>query len=116
MIIGSPESVPGEYSSGYHGGDGPFFRRTLLSNVPGSAFKYVRDITIPVGTIIGEHGHLGDEEVYFIISGTGIMNVDGEEKTIGPGSAVLTLSGSVHSIRNDGPEELRLFVACAKTT
>jgi uncharacterized cupin superfamily protein len=114
MIIGTPETVPGEHSEAYHGGAGPYFRRTLLSDIPGSAIKYVRDITVPPGTIIGEHGHVGDEELYFIVSGTGIMVVDGEERVVGPGSAILTLSGSAHGIRHQGTEDLRLFVVCVQ--
>ena len=114
MILGTPDTVPGEYSEAYHGGKGSFFRRTLLDGVPGSVFKYVRDITVPPGSVVGEHPHSDDEEVYFIISGTGTMVVDGEERVVGSGSAVLTLSGSVHGIRNEGAEELRLFVACAR--
>jgi mannose-6-phosphate isomerase-like protein (cupin superfamily) len=113
VIIGTPETVAGEHSDGYHGGKGAIFRRTLFDGVPGSVFKYVRDITVPPGSVIGEHPHLDDEEVYFIISGTGILVVDGKEREVGPGSAILTLSGSVHGIRNDGTEEVRMFVVCA---
>jgi len=49
--------------------------RTLLDGVPGSAFKYVRDLTLYPGSTIGEHPHSGDEEIYFIISGSGVMVV-----------------------------------------
>ena len=114
MILGTPDTVRGEHSEAYHGGTGSFFRRTLLDAVPGSVFKYVRDIVVFPGTTIGEHLHSDDEEVYFIISGTGIVTVDGEECIVGPGSAVLPLSGSVHGIRNEGTEDLRIFVVCAR--
>lgn len=113
MIIGTPDTIPGEQSSGYHGGTGPHFRRTLLDGVPGSVFRYVRDIIVPPGTVIGEHPHFGEDEIYFIISGTGVMVVDGEERVVGPGTAVLSLSGSVHGIRNEGTEDLRFVAACA---
>lgn len=116
MILGTPDTIPGEYDTAYHGGQGPYFRRTLLDEVPSSAFRYVRDITVPPGSIIGEHPHLGEDEIFFIISGTGVIVVDGEERVVGPGTAVLTLSGSVHGIRNEGSEDLRFFVACARTS
>jgi mannose-6-phosphate isomerase-like protein (cupin superfamily) len=115
MILGTPDTIHGEYETAYHGGEGAFFRRTLLEEVPSSVFRYVRDITLPPGSIIGEHPHSGEDEVYFIISGTGVMVVDGEEQVVGPGTAILTLSGSVHGIRNEGTENLRMFVACART-
>jgi mannose-6-phosphate isomerase-like protein (cupin superfamily) len=114
MIIGTPDTIPGEYVTKYHGGKGSLFRRTLLNNVPNSVFKYVRDIVVPTGATIAEHTHTGDEEIYFVISGNGIMVVDGEECVLGPGSATLTLSGSTHGIRNEAPEELRILVTCAK--
>jgi len=116
MILGTPDNIPVEQAAGYHGGQGPFLRRTLLDGVPGSVFKYVRDVTIPAGSAIGEHHHVNDDEVFFIISGTGMMRVDDDECRVGPGTAVLTLSGSAHSLRNDGPADLRIFVACAKTS
>jgi mannose-6-phosphate isomerase-like protein (cupin superfamily) len=113
MILGSPKTVPVEHSSEYHKGKGAFSSRTLLEGVSSSAFRYVRDITLSPGSVIGVHGHVGEDEVYFIVSGTGVMIVDGEEQVVGPGTAVLTLSGSTHGLRNEGTEELRLFVACA---
>jgi mannose-6-phosphate isomerase-like protein (cupin superfamily) len=115
MIIGTPDTVPVEKATAYHGGAGPFSRRTLLDGIPGSVFKYVRDIYIPPGSFVGEHSHVADDEIFFIISGNGIMVVDDEERAVGPGSAILILSGSVHGIRNEGTEDLRLFVACAKS-
>ena len=114
MIIGTPQLAPGESGTQSHGGQGDYFVRTLLDEVPGSVFKYVRDLTLYPGSSIGEHPHTGDDEIYFIISGTGIMVVDGEEQRIGSGSVVLTLSGSSHRLRNDGAEDLRIFVACAR--
>ncbi len=115
MILGTPDTINGEYDSAYHGGEGTFFRRTLLEEVPSSAFRYVRDITLHPSSIIGEHPHFVEDEIYFIISGTGVMTVDDEEQVVGPGTAILTLSGSVHAIRNQGPEDLRILVACART-
>ena len=114
MIIGTPQLIPGERGTQSHGGQGDYFVRTLLDEIPGSVFKYVRDLTLYQGSSIGEHPHTGDDEIYFVISGTGIMEVDGEDQTLGPGSVVLTLSGSSHGLRNDGEEDLRIFVACAR--
>lgn len=115
MILRTPDTILGEESTESHGGKGTYFVRTLLDEVPGSIFKYVRDLILYPGSTIGEHLHTGDEEIYFVISGNGIMVVDGEEYVIGPGSAVLTQSGSHHALRNEGEEDLRIFVVCART-
>lgn len=115
MILGSHETATIEHNHAYHGGSGSFSRYTLLENISSSAFHYVRDIILPPGSVIGEHPHFGEDELYFIISGSGVMVVDGEEQLVGPGTAILTLSGSTHGLRNEGREDLRLFVACVKT-
>jgi len=114
MIIGTPQLIPGERGTKSHGGQGDYFVRTLLDEVAGSVFKYVRDLTLYPGSSIGEHPHAGDDEIYFVISGAGTMVVDGEEQRISSGSVVLTLSSSSHGLRNDGEEDLRIFVACAR--
>lgn len=114
MILGTPKMYPGVRGRESHGGTGEYFVRTLLDNPLAHAFKYVRDLTLYPGSSIGTHPHEGDEEIYFVISGQGVMTVDGEEQAIGPGSAVLTRSGSTHGLCNSGPGELRIFVACAR--
>jgi mannose-6-phosphate isomerase-like protein (cupin superfamily) len=115
MILGAPDTISGEHCRESHGGKGEYFVRTLLDGVPGSAFKYVRDLILCPGSSIGEHLHSGDEEIYFVIPGTGIMVVDGEERAIGPGSAVLTRSGSHRGLRNESAEDLRIVAVCART-
>ena len=37
------------------------------------------------GSEIGEHAHVDDFELYYIISGTGVVNDTQEEKAVGPG-------------------------------
>lgn len=116
MIIGTPEMVTGERAQGSHGGSGEYFVRTLLESPSNSSFRYVRDLTLDPGSSIGDHPHEGDDEVYFIISGTGVMQVDGEQRNVGPGSAVLTRSGSHHGLVNNGALHMRVCVACARST
>jgi len=115
MIIGTAEAIAGQRASRSHGGVGDYFVRTLLQDIPGSAFKYVRDLILYPGASIGEHPHEGDDEIYFVVSGNGVMIVDGQEQAVGPGAAVLTLSGSRHSLRNTGDSDLRILVVCART-
>lgn len=115
MILGTPDTILGERGSESHGGKGEYFVRALLDGAPGSAFKYVRDLTLYPGSSIGEHLHSGDEEIYFIISGTGVMIVDEDERVVGPSSVILTPSGSHHGLRNENIENLRILVVRAKT-
>jgi mannose-6-phosphate isomerase-like protein (cupin superfamily) len=113
MIIGTPEEIPGKQDQGYHGGHGTYFVRTLLEKIPGSSFEHCRYIVLHRGTSIGDHQHTTNEELFIIISGHGTMQVDGEERKVSAGAAILNLPGSHHSLTNEGEGDLELFVGCA---
>lgn len=108
--------------------------RWLFQRELGSDLVFVHEVTVPPGAVEGTHRHIGSEELYYIVAGTGIayMN-DGDdpnndkyplvqrpiygleplqcrELPVQPGSVVYTKSGGVHGIRNPGTEPLK-FVA-----
>jgi mannose-6-phosphate isomerase-like protein (cupin superfamily) len=65
-------------------------------------------LVIPPGAGIGPHRHEGEDEVYIVNRGAGILD-DGQNRTrVTAGDAVLTGKGESHSIRNDGSEDLEL--------
>ena len=65
-------------------------------------------LTLPPGTSIGQHQHDGEDEVYIVTSGTGILD-DGEAKTrVEAGDAILTGNGESHAIANDGDTDLEI--------
>lgn len=72
----------------------------------------IADIIIPAGVAVRPHYHAVIEEIYFISEGTGIMFIDGQEKRVVKGDAIVIRPGERHSIRNDTDEELRLIVTC----
>ena len=113
MILKGPKNVKGEKASNSHGGIGGYFVRTLLTSEFDSSLKYVREFVLDPGASIGNHLHDGDEEVYYVIAGEGIMFVNDEEEVITTGDIVLTKSGSYHGLKNTGPDILKIFVACA---
>jgi mannose-6-phosphate isomerase-like protein (cupin superfamily) len=53
------------------------------------------------------------EQIYFIISGSGLMSVLNETWEVKEGDCVLVPPGSVHSLRNTGETTLRYFSAAA---
>ncbi len=59
------------------------------------------------------HHHRLTEEIYFVIKGSGRMEVDGEEQQIRPGDAVLIPPGAWHTLVNNGTSELRILCCCA---
>jgi len=113
MIIKGYSNVLGEHGVNSHGGIGGYFVRILMTDEFESPMKYMRELVLESGSSIGIHPHDGDEEVYFIIDGKGLMIVDNEEREVITGDAVLTKSGSCHGLKNIGEQSLRIFVVCA---
>ncbi|NLO99737.1 MAG: cupin domain-containing protein [Clostridiaceae bacterium] len=67
-------------------------------------------ITLEPGCSIGSHVHDQEEEIYYILSGTGTVNDNGVVKNVGPGDAIKTGDGESHSISNNGDVPL-VFLA-----
>jgi len=66
-------------------------------------------ITINPGCSIGVHQHVDEEEIFYVISGKGLVNDDGTEKEVTAGDAILTGGGASHAIENIGDDPLVLF-------
>ncbi len=49
---------------------------------------------------------LKNSEVYYILSGRGEMQIDGETESVKPGQAIYVSPGSRQRLRNTGPREL----------
>lgn len=73
--------------------------------------NFIDCVIVPPGTSIGVHTHMADnEELYVVLSGTGIMTVGTEESAVGPGDVIINPPGGTHGLRNTGPQEIRLIV------
>mgnify|MGYP001055324465 CR=1 FL=1 len=75
---------------------------------------FIHNTILELGSTIGFHKHEDSEEIYYVISGRGLMKVDDEEVEVGAGDAVLTKKGSSHGIRNIGNTNLRLLVIAGR--
>jgi mannose-6-phosphate isomerase-like protein (cupin superfamily) len=53
------------------------------------------------------------EEIYFIFRGSGVMEVDGEERAVFEGDAIHLPIGSEHGLRNDGSADLEILVVAS---
>jgi mannose-6-phosphate isomerase-like protein (cupin superfamily) len=58
------------------------------------------------------HYHGKAEEIYFLLGGGGVMEVDGDRREVGPGDAVLIPPRAWHQLRA-GPEGARFLCSCA---
>ena len=62
----------------------------------------------PGGTLAAPHTHDAEEEILYVISGTGAIIAKEQEIRFEPGVAVLIPPGIPHQIRADGEETLRV--------
>ncbi len=59
------------------------------------------------------HRHDGSDKVYVVVEGRVRFTVDGEERDVEAGHAVVCPAGSDHGVTNPGPGRARLLVAMA---
>lgn len=67
---------------------------------------HVKKIIVSPGRQPSYQYHFNRNEHWIIISGTGIVTIDGEESDVSEGSAVYVRKESKHRIKNTGSEDL----------
>ena len=63
------------------------------------------------GQATERHYHKNSEELYFLLEGTALMEIDGESRDVGPGDAILIPAGAWHQI--SAKSKLRFLCCCA---
>ena len=88
--------------------------RSLLdrSNAP-VANQSLAEATIEAGASTVRHHHRVAEEIYYIVAGTALMEIDGEEREVTVGDAVLIPPGARHTITASADGPVRLLCCCA---
>jgi 2-phosphoglycolate phosphatase len=71
------------------------------------------EATLKPGMATIEHVHKRSEEIYYFLSGAGIMKINGKKFAIKPGDGVLIPPGSRHKLKNTGRREIKFLCACA---
>src|SRR5271169_11229 len=59
------------------------------------------------------HAHEGQDKLYFILEGSGMVQVGEETELLLAGDAAFAPSGVIHSIRNPGPQRLVVMAVLA---
>ena len=68
--------------------------------------------SLPPGEVLRAHRH-EQAEVYLVTAGQGLVTVDGDARSVGPGTAVFIPGNAVHSCANTGVGELRFAYVLA---
>jgi mannose-6-phosphate isomerase-like protein (cupin superfamily) len=94
---------------GTHKGGGQTVGYSFFDKTPGMHFIF-RKRELKPGSGIGYHEQKEDE-VYYVLSGHGVMTLDDKPVEIGPGTAILTRPGSSHGLKQTGNEDLVILIA-----
>lgn len=86
------------------------FREVFRKEDFESNLQHLHETIVYPHSTIGYHLHKGNEEIYYILKGEGIMTVDGVEKRVFEGDSIITHSGSRHGLVNDADKELKILV------
>lgn len=74
-------------------------RLELLEKMP-EAYRLAAEIVLKPGCSIGKHYHNGETELYWMLSGTAIVDDNGTIINVSGGDAVVCYDGDYHSIEN----------------
>ncbi len=84
--------------------------RTLLSGDRTFSEKLTLGIAdVPVGGDVPKRHHHPQPEAYYLIEGTGLLEIDAETFEMRPGHAAFIPGGSIHRLRNIGRVPLKLL-------
>ena len=106
-------------SSPIHDGVGEIVRRRLFADRL-SLPVHAQVWELAPGTSEGDHTHPSDdpndnfEELYYVLSGTGVITIDGATHAIAPDDAVLVPTGVDHGLYATGSEPLRILLLFGK--
>jgi mannose-6-phosphate isomerase-like protein (cupin superfamily) len=93
---------------GTHNGGGETIGYSFFKKTPRLSMVF-RKRALKPGSGIGYHEQKEDE-IYYVLSGRGMMTIDGKSFEVAPGTAVLTRPGSSHGLKQIGDENLVILI------
>jgi mannose-6-phosphate isomerase-like protein (cupin superfamily) len=93
--------------------DGSEIRELLASRNSVIRNQSLAEARLPPGASTTPHFHPRTEEIYYIVEGTGRMQIADEFRDVGPGDAVAIPPAARHQITNTGLVVLRFLCCCA---
>src|SRR5262245_50034627 len=93
---------------GPHDGGGQTVAYSFFKNAPDLKLIF-RKRALKPGSAIGYHEQ-AEDEIYYVLSGRGVMTLNGKSFDVGPGDAILTRPGSSHGLKQAGPDDLVILI------
>ena len=115
LSVLSPDRVVLAISAGDHkaftaaSGVGPKLGQRIVLELKDKVGMFA-EITLKPGCSLGYHVHSDNAEAYYILSGEGEYDDNGEIRTVKPGDVTYTSDGKGHSLENKSQNDL-VFIA-----
>ncbi len=93
--------------------DGSTIRSLLDLSVAPVANHSLAEASLPAAGRTERHHHKVSEEMYYLLEGEALMEIDGEERRVTAGDAILIPVGAWHQITNTGDADLRFLCTCS---
>lgn len=91
-----------------HDGKGMSTAYSFFANAPNLKLAFRKRVLKP-GSDIGYHLQ-NEDEIYYILSGTGIMKMNGDSFAVKAGDGILTRPGSSHGLQQTGTDSLVVII------
>ena len=75
----------------------------------GAKIRLCTKLVIPPGSGIGLHEHSGEDELYYVLKGSGLLDEGSGKGPVSAGDAILTGKGASHSVENNGAGDLEIL-------
>jgi mannose-6-phosphate isomerase-like protein (cupin superfamily) len=93
--------------------DGSTIRELLGPRTAPVQNQSLAEATLGPGQATERHYHAASEELYYVVEGTGEMEVDGRRAQVGVGDAILIPPGAWHQLRASPDGQVRILCCCA---
>jgi mannose-6-phosphate isomerase-like protein (cupin superfamily) len=93
--------------------DGSEIRELLAYRNSCIRHQSLAEARLPAAARTTRHFHPKTEEIYYVLEGSGRMEIDGELRDVGPGDAIAIPPGRTHQITNTGAAALKFLCCCA---
>ena len=93
--------------------DGSEIRELLAHRNSTIRNQSLAEARLKPGASTEPHYHPKTEEIYYILHGTGQMQIENESREVRPGDAIAIAPAARHTITNSGNEVLTFLCCCA---
>jgi mannose-6-phosphate isomerase-like protein (cupin superfamily) len=93
--------------------DGSIIRELMHPFVHLNRNQSLAEAIIPQGASTYLHKHHNSEEIYHVLSGSGVMTVGDDQFTMKEGDTICIPPNTSHNVKNTGSVLLKILCACA---